>query len=114
VAKVASYHTNSPEYPPQHRSVYHDHDNCQDGKRILPQHGFWNGWDAALQGMHQARIGQALAMPLKRLGRVGAGFQVARAGIAILRATHEAGAVAARTHAGRRACRRSNNSTSAW
>ena len=26
MAKVAPYNTDSPEYPPQHRSVYHDHD----------------------------------------------------------------------------------------
>jgi hypothetical protein len=38
LAKVAPYHTDSPEYPPQHREVYHDHDDCPDGKRILPQH----------------------------------------------------------------------------
>ena len=28
MAKVASYHTNSPEYAAHHREVYHDHDNC--------------------------------------------------------------------------------------
>ncbi len=36
--KVAPYHTNSTEYPPEHRNVYHDHDDCPDGKRIKPQH----------------------------------------------------------------------------
>jgi hypothetical protein len=36
--KVASYHTNSMEYTPELRNVHHDHDNCADGKRILPQH----------------------------------------------------------------------------
>jgi hypothetical protein len=36
--KVAPYHTNSLEYPPEHRSVHHDHDDCPDGKRIKPQH----------------------------------------------------------------------------
>jgi hypothetical protein len=35
MAKVAPYHTTSPEYPPSHRNVYHDHDNCHDGKAIL-------------------------------------------------------------------------------
>lgn len=35
MAKVAAYHTTSPEYP---REVYHDHDNCHDGKAIKPQH----------------------------------------------------------------------------
>lgn len=38
MAKVSPYHTNSPEYPPSHREVYHDHDNCQTGKQIKPQH----------------------------------------------------------------------------
>jgi hypothetical protein len=38
MAKVAAYHTNSTEYPPKHRNVYHDHDDCFDGKKILPKH----------------------------------------------------------------------------
>jgi hypothetical protein len=38
MAKVAPYHTNSLEYPPEHRNVYHDHDNCPDGKRIQAKH----------------------------------------------------------------------------
>jgi hypothetical protein len=38
MSKVAPFHTDSPEYPPQHREVYHDKDTCPDGKKILPQH----------------------------------------------------------------------------
>jgi hypothetical protein len=38
VAKVSAYHTNSPEYPPSHREVYHDHDDCKYGREIKPQH----------------------------------------------------------------------------
>jgi hypothetical protein len=38
VAKVSPYHTNSPEYPPENRNVYHDDDECPDGKRIKPEH----------------------------------------------------------------------------
>jgi hypothetical protein len=38
MAKVNPYHTNSHEYPPKHREVYHDHDNCPDGKRIEYKH----------------------------------------------------------------------------
>ena len=38
MAKVPPYHTNSTEYPPSHREVYHDHDDCPDGRRIKPQH----------------------------------------------------------------------------
>ena len=38
MAKVAPYHTNSIEEPPEHRQVYHDRDDCKDGKRIQPKH----------------------------------------------------------------------------
>ena len=38
MAQVYPFHTNSPEYPPQHREVYHDKDTCPDGKRIKPEH----------------------------------------------------------------------------
>ncbi len=38
MAKVLPYHTNSPEEPPKHREVYHDHDDCPDGRRIKPEH----------------------------------------------------------------------------
>jgi len=38
MAKVSPYHTTSHEEPPSHRNVYHDHDNCHDGKAIKP----WN------------------------------------------------------------------------
>jgi hypothetical protein len=36
MVKMAPYHTNSPEY--SHREVFHDHDDCPDGKRIRPEH----------------------------------------------------------------------------
>jgi hypothetical protein len=38
MAKVSSYNTSSLEYPPSHRNVYHDHDDCKYGKEIKPQH----------------------------------------------------------------------------
>lgn len=38
MSKVAPYHTNSPEYPPSHREVYQDHDDCHDGKAIMVWH----------------------------------------------------------------------------
>jgi hypothetical protein len=38
MAKVPAYHTDSPEYPPQHRMVHHDHDDCPDGRRIMLRH----------------------------------------------------------------------------
>lgn len=37
MAKVAPYHTTTPEDQFGRRNVYHDHDNCPDGKRIRPQ-----------------------------------------------------------------------------
>jgi hypothetical protein len=36
--KVPAFHTNSAEYPPSHREVYHDHDDCADGKKIKREH----------------------------------------------------------------------------
>jgi hypothetical protein len=38
MAKVNPYHTDSPEYLPEHRNVYHDHDDCRDGKAIKAWH----------------------------------------------------------------------------
>lgn len=38
MAKVAPFHTNSTEYPPLNRTVYHDKDTCPDGKQIKPEH----------------------------------------------------------------------------
>jgi hypothetical protein len=38
MAKVPSYHTTTEEYPPSHRNVYHDHDDCKYGKDIKPWH----------------------------------------------------------------------------
>jgi len=35
---AAKYHTDSPEYPPKHREVYHDKTDCPDGKRIKAEH----------------------------------------------------------------------------
>jgi len=41
MSKVTPYHTNSDEYLPEHRNVYHDHDDCPDGKRIKNMHRLW-------------------------------------------------------------------------
>ena len=35
---VAPYHTTAMEYPPQHRNVYHNHDDCKRGKQIDVRH----------------------------------------------------------------------------
>ena len=38
MARIDAYHTNSLEYPPSHRDVYHNDSNCPNGKRIKPEH----------------------------------------------------------------------------
>jgi hypothetical protein len=35
MAKVAPYHTTTPEQEYRQRNVYHDLDDCPDGRRIL-------------------------------------------------------------------------------
>jgi hypothetical protein len=41
MSKVAAFHTSSQEYPPKHREVYHDHDDCMRDRltREGPLHG---------------------------------------------------------------------------
>ena len=56
MAKVAAFHTNSTEYPPEHRNVYHDHDDCHDGKLIKPQHRV-NGTGGKLRCKECIRLG---------------------------------------------------------
>lgn len=36
--KVQPFHTTSTEYGPDHRNVYHDNNQCEQGKRIKPEH----------------------------------------------------------------------------
>lgn len=36
--KVLPYHTTTLEYPPRERNVYHNHNDCPDGKRIKQEH----------------------------------------------------------------------------
>jgi hypothetical protein len=38
MTKVDAYHTDSIEEPPTHREVYHDHDDCFEGKKIKKEH----------------------------------------------------------------------------
>lgn len=33
-----AYHTNSQEYPPEHRNVYHNNNDCPSGKQIQQRH----------------------------------------------------------------------------
>lgn len=37
MAKVDPFHTTTPEAAQGQRDVYHDNDQCSDGKRILPE-----------------------------------------------------------------------------
>jgi hypothetical protein len=32
------FHTDSPEYPPTHRNVYHDNSRCDHGRAIKQEH----------------------------------------------------------------------------
>jgi formylmethanofuran dehydrogenase subunit E len=41
VAKEKNFHTNSAEYPPEHRQVHHDHKDCPDGGEIRYKHLEW-------------------------------------------------------------------------
>jgi hypothetical protein len=38
MAKVPPYHTDFEEHPAEYRDVYHGHDDCPDGRLILPHH----------------------------------------------------------------------------
>jgi formylmethanofuran dehydrogenase subunit E len=38
MAKVDPFHTDSPEYPPSHRDVFHDQSECSYGKEIKLEH----------------------------------------------------------------------------
>jgi len=38
MTKDPAYHTDSPEYPPTHRAVYHDYNACPEGKKIESKH----------------------------------------------------------------------------
>jgi hypothetical protein len=38
VPKVYPFHTNSLEYPPEHRNVHHDNSACDHGKAIKQVH----------------------------------------------------------------------------
>ena len=59
MAKSNPYHTDSLEYRPEHWTVYHDHDNCPEGKKILEIHReYGTGGKRTLQGVHQPRLRQ--------------------------------------------------------
>jgi len=35
---MATYHTNSKEYPPKNREVHHNNEQCPEGKKIKTEH----------------------------------------------------------------------------
>ena len=51
MAKVPPYHTNSEESPPEHREVYHDHDDCYEGKKIEAKH-----WESGTGGKERCWV----------------------------------------------------------
>jgi len=54
MARVAAYHTNSPEYPPAHRNVFHDHDDVQPAGTSSLNIGCRNGEPTAVQRLQEA------------------------------------------------------------
>ncbi len=57
MAKVRPYHTINMESPPDHRDVYHDHDDCKYGKKILEKDkAYGTDKQAALRRVHQVRL----------------------------------------------------------
>ena len=38
MSQIDPFHTNSEEYLPSHRNVYHDQSECSYGKEIRPEH----------------------------------------------------------------------------
>jgi hypothetical protein len=38
MAKCPPFHTDSEEYKPKHREVYHDDDECSEGEKIEKKH----------------------------------------------------------------------------
>jgi hypothetical protein len=38
MANDPPYHTNTEEYPPEHREVHHNNNDCPSGSQIKPEH----------------------------------------------------------------------------
>jgi hypothetical protein len=69
MSKVNPCHTKSYEEPTEHRNVYHDHDNCPDGKRIKAKN-IRNCRSTALQRVKKNTPGAAKIEHDKALPRV--------------------------------------------
>jgi hypothetical protein len=38
MSTIEPFHTDSPNYPPKDREIYHDKNTCPDGKNIKDEH----------------------------------------------------------------------------
>ena len=73
MATVSPYHTNSEEYPPKHREVYHDKDTCPDGKKIQPETPRARNWQQeALSRVRQGQLNHSVLLNvISQCGPVG-------------------------------------------
>jgi hypothetical protein len=63
MTKVRPYHTDETEYAPEHRSVYHEYDDCKDGQRLQLEHRVHGGAGKPLC-KECMRLGGPLPTPL--------------------------------------------------
>jgi hypothetical protein len=68
------FHTDSPEYPPTHRNVYHDNSLCDHGKAIKQEHRVAGTGDRARCDRCDALAGSDRGRPL--LSVISAPFRV--------------------------------------
>lgn len=75
---VVPFHTNNPEYPPTHRSVFHDNSECEHGRAIKREHRVPGTGDrercdrcSALESKaHRPPVMRLLSMPFRVLGKL--------------------------------------------
>ena len=67
MTKVPPYHTDFEEHPAEYRDVYHSHDDCPDGKLILPHHRR-SGTGGKPQCKKCAELTRSLTGPRRRVG----------------------------------------------
>ena len=75
MAKVPPYSTDFEEHPAEYKNVYHDHDDCPDGRLILPHHRRSGTGDKNGAGGAEGRAG---ILPLIPIGRLGEPEEIAR------------------------------------
>lgn len=71
------FHTDSPEYPPTHRNVYHDNSLCDHGKAIKQEHRVPGPGDRprcdrcnTLARKEQSPLLRAISAPLRVVGKL--------------------------------------------